>query len=81
MPCSQFLEFYYYRETQECQFSFYSDIENLAVTIIETSTGIIYYGEVSHENPVIYQALSSGKYHIICMTDDGDTYEGEDYIQ
>lgn len=81
MPSNQCLEFYYFSETQECQFTFNYDIESLSVTIVEISTGAIYTGEVSQENPVMYQVLPSGDYHIICTTDEGDTYDGEGNIQ
>lgn len=81
MPSNQCLEFYYFSDTQECQFTFNYDIESLSVTIVEISTGAIYTGEVSQESPVMYQALPSGDYHITCITDEGDTYEGEGNIQ
>lgn len=81
MPSNQCLEFYYFSDTQECQFTFNYDIESLSVTIVEISTGAIYMGEVSQESPVMYQALPSGDYHITCITDEGDTYEGEGNIQ
>ena len=81
MPSNQCLEFYYFNDTQECRFTFNYDIESLSVTMTEINTGIAYYGEVSLESPTMYQALTSGCYHITCITDEGDIFEGEGNIQ
>lgn len=81
MPSNQYLEFIYFSDPGECLFTFSYDIETLSVTIVEMNTNCTYLGEVSQDNPIMYQELPAGDYHITCITDEGDIYEGEDHIQ
>lgn len=81
MPSNQYLEFIYFSDPGECMFTFSYDIETLSITIVEVNTNCTYLGEVSQDNPIMYQELPAGDYHITCITDDGDIYEGEDHIQ
>lgn len=81
MPSNQYLEFIYFSDPGECMFTFSYDIETLSVTIVEVNTNCTYLGEVSQDNPIMYQDLPAGDYHITCITQEGDIYEGEDRIQ
>lgn len=77
MPSNQYLEFIYFNNSRECLFTFNYDIEVLSVTITEITTHYTYTGEVSQDNPVMYQFLPSGNYIITCTSDNGDIFYGE----
>ena len=69
--------FSYRSQTGECRFILRPEIEYMTVYLEHTQTHIVYSGEVYADDPVMYQPLDCGVYHITCITDDGSTYAGE----
>lgn len=81
MPSNQYLEFFYFSDSGECQFLFINDIETLSINIVDAFTGFTYISEVTLENPVMYQALPASNYYITCISNGGDIFYGEFEIQ